>query len=180
MVTKIAKARANAIVDTLVDAVAQTITFTTIDGKQFAKLELGKMSASNLAYAALHGMKQRCKDGAALQTTDDYVPTAQDKFYGICDLVAHYNSGATEWSVRGDGAAVARVGNTLQAFANVYGFTLENAKTKMEGFAAKRGIEYKEALKIWAGADKIVEEVARMKAAIPAKLNADELLNEMK
>jgi hypothetical protein len=152
-------------------------------GGQTAVLDLAKVSQTLLNRAIVHGLKQRISDAAAIPCDAEtgLAATPAEKFAAMSKLVEHYNSGTSEWTrTRAAGDGTPRSGLTLQAFANVYWEgDLATAKVKMQAFADKRVIEFAAAMKIWAGVDKIVEEVARMKAAIPAKLDADSLLDEL-
>jgi hypothetical protein len=152
-------------------------------GGQTTVLDMAKVSQTLLDRAIVHGLKQRISDAAAIPCDSEtgLPATPAEKFAAMSELVEHYNSGTSDWirpRTAGDGTP--RSGSTLQAFANVYwGGDLAEAQVTMQAFATKRGIEFAAAVKVWAGADKIVEEVARMKAAIPAKVNADSLLDEL-
>lgn len=61
------------------------------------------MSAPVLAYAAVHGMKQRIVDKAAigfLKEQNRYAG-AKEKYEAMKELVEYYNAGATEWDMVG-------------------------------------------------------------------------------
>jgi len=137
------------------------------------------MNPTLIDRAAVHGLKQRISDAAALPCNPrtGLPATPKEKFAAIVALVGHYNSGTSEWNrARAEGGGISRTGGTLQAFANVYWEgDVVTAKEKLEAFAVKRQIEYAVAVKIWAGADKIVEEIARMKAAAPAKVDKEKM-----
>jgi len=133
----------------------------------------GRVADGLRAYAQYHGWKQRLVDGLG----GDKTPAERDGI--VAALIAHYEGGATDWRVRGVGGG-ARVGNVMQAFANVYADgNLERAGAMMDKFATGRGIDRKAALAIWKTADRIIAELARMEAARPAAADADALLAEM-
>jgi len=174
-----AKKRSNAVVG--FEQEGSRLHFTA--GGQTVTLDMDLMNPTLIDRAVVHGLKQRISDAAAIpcDPVTGLPASPEEKFAAIAALVEHYNSGSSEWNrARAAGDGISRTGNTLQAFANVYWEgDVVKAKGKMEAFATKRQIEYAVAVKIWAGADKIVEEVARMKAAVPAKVDADSLLDEL-
>jgi hypothetical protein len=55
------------------------------------------------AHAAFHGMEQRIRDAGALGYDEELkrYATPKEKFDAMKELVDYYNSGATEWSLRG-------------------------------------------------------------------------------
>lgn len=64
------------------------------------KLEISALSESNQERAMIHGMIQRISDAAAIprDTTTGKSATPQEKFDAMAKLVAHYESGTSEWS----------------------------------------------------------------------------------
>ena len=175
-VAPVTKKRANAVVE--VEQAGDLMSFT-VEGEGEAVLDLTRVSAVSRTRAMWHGFKQRVSDAAAIQCDPQTGKPASpaEKFAALAAVVEHLNSGSEDWNLKR--AAGERTGNVLQAFANVYGFTIEKARTTMEAFAAKRGIEYGEALKIWRGSDKILDELARMARERPSVVDADSLLDEL-
>jgi hypothetical protein len=175
------KKRANAVV-TMVQT-EQGLEFTVL-GAGKAVLNLSGLHADVLERAAIHGLKQRVSDAAALPCDAETgkPATATEKYESLLKLVEHYNTGTAEWNrtrVAGEGKG-ATGAKTLIAIQNVYKLdSIEKAKAYVEGTAKKRGVEYAEALAIWRSSDKIREELARMAAAVPAKVDADDLLGEL-
>lgn len=159
-----------------------TLTFNVL-GAGSISLNLAAIHPDVLARAAIHGLKQRISDAAALPCNPDTGKPASpsEKFESLSALVEHYNTGTAEWArTRAAGEGTPRAGKTLQAIANVYKLADEAAaRAYVEGTAKKRGIEYKEALALWKKSDKIREELARMEAAIPAAVDADTLIDEL-
>jgi len=180
------KKRANAVVqvlETLLGYLKTTTTLTfKVDGVGQVVLNMKALHPDILTRATFHGMKQRISDAAAIpcDPVTGKPASPAEKFAAIQALVEHYNTGTAEWNrARGEGG-VSRTGQTMQAFANVYtDGDVGRAEVMMDKFATKRGIDRKAALKIWAGADKIIDEVARMRAAQPSTVDADELLDEL-
>lgn len=102
------KAKENSIISTSVDVRARTLAFVISNGKDgddkreigTLLLDLTKVSASNLDYAAFHGFKQRVADKAALGQFDKAGNrvTPEMKLASMAQLVEFYNSGAEGWS----------------------------------------------------------------------------------
>ena len=71
-------------------------------GGKSITLDINKMHPVAVAYAALHGMKQRIADMAALSrnTETGLAATAADKFNALARGVEHYMSGTPEWNLR--------------------------------------------------------------------------------
>jgi len=173
------KKRANAVVT--MEQADNVLVFNVL-GAGSLKLDMTKIHADILQRAAIHGLKQRISDAAALSCDPDTgkPATAQEKFESMQELVEYYNSGATDWSRKSSGGGVARVGKVLTAMSRAYGWgDEEKAKAYVEATATKRGITYEKALAIWRGADKIVAELAKMAAESPSKVDADTLLGEL-
>jgi hypothetical protein len=61
------------------------------------------LSDAVIHHAAYHGMEQRIRDAGALGYDEDKkrFATPQEKHAAMRELVEYYNSGATEWSLRG-------------------------------------------------------------------------------
>ena len=172
--------RSNAVVT--VETIGAHMAFT-VAGCGTVTLDLNSLSQPNQQRALIHGMKQRISDAAAIPCDPDtgLPATPAEKFEAISALVEHYNSGTDEWArVRAAGDGSLRTGQTLTAFANVYyEGDMGKAEVTMLAFETKRGIDRKAALKIWAGSDKIIAEVARMKAEQATTVDADDLLAEL-
>lgn len=68
-------------------------------------LDLSKVHADNVQRGAVHGFIQRVSDGAAMSRdpVTGKPATAADKAARMAAIIAHYESGAAEWSMRGQG-----------------------------------------------------------------------------
>jgi hypothetical protein len=168
------------LIETDINTTTQTLTIT-VAGEGMLTLDMADVSPANRAYAALHGMKQRICDKAAL----DKGATPKEKFRAMQELVEHYASGSGEWGLRvaqgeGTGPSI-----TVEAMARHYGGTVAEQERYIEKMMVKRGIDRKAALKVFADSAQIAMHVAQIKAeraaraAAQAKLNADELIEEM-
>lgn len=174
-------ARANAIVQTAIDAEAGTLTIT-VAGQEPLVLRVGDLSPEVAAYAALHGLKQRIVDAAALERDEMGRPASPaDKWAAMAKLVTHYASGSKEWGLRaaggeGTGGGVAG-GLTLRAVAAVQGVELRVMRERLEALAEKRGTTTKALLARLAKEPAVAEKMAELRG--PAKAGGDELLAEL-
>ena len=174
------KKRANAVVT--MEQREKELVFNVL-GAGSIILDMGKIHADVLTRAAIHGLKQRISDAAAIpcDTETGKPASPADKFAAMGALVAHYNSGSSEWARRAAAGekAAPNGGKILTAIMNVYQFSsVEKARETVEATAKKRGIEYKAALALWRASDKIAAELARM-AEKASTVDADDLLNEL-
>lgn len=115
--------KANQTIKATINKEASTITFTVKDAGEVV-LDLGKVHADNLAYAALHGFKQRLADAAAMScdTATGRSATPQEKYEAIKRLADHYMAGGAEWNVaREGGVGGGRVSYLAEALAQVKG-----------------------------------------------------------
>lgn len=96
----ITKAKSNSVITHEVSN-DRYVTFTVL-GVGNLTLDITAMHANNQARAMVHGMIQRISDAAAISRDPETgeSATAQDKFDAMQRLVAHYESGTSEWSRR--------------------------------------------------------------------------------
>lgn len=68
-------------------------------------LDVSKVNAENVQRASVHGFIQRVSDGAAMSRDPKTgkPATPEDKAARMAAIIAHYESGAAEWSMRGQG-----------------------------------------------------------------------------
>ncbi|MDE2097556.1 MAG: hypothetical protein KGL39_09945 [Patescibacteria group bacterium] len=164
------------------DSTSREITFNVMGAGEVV-LHIDSVHAENLAYAALHGFKQRISDAAALSRnpTNGQPASPENKRAAMQALVDHYESGSADWSVKrasGAGRSMPNAGLILQAIAEVYGMGMDWAKTQVEKLAAKRGVEYRAALKLFAQTEKVGAKMAELRAKAGG-VDADELLGEL-
>lgn len=173
------KAKSNSVITHRLEG--RDIIFVVKDAGE-VKLEMGNLSTAILERAAIHGMIQRISDAAALgrDTETGASASPRDKLEAMRKLVEYYQSGTEEWKRSGSGEGG---GNsiTLEAVAQVKGWTYEQAEAEVAKAATKRGIEVKKVLAELRGAKAIREaiEAIRAKRAGPVKADADALLAEM-
>ena len=107
-------ARENAVFDVKIDAAANTVTFKVVGNGNAHILHMDKVHSANVAYAALHGMKQRCVDNSALNRADKdgkvRSPEEQARLReeALVAMIQHYESGVERWNLREPGAGGAR------------------------------------------------------------------------
>ena len=174
------KKRSNAVVT--MEQTGNVLKFNVLGGGVI-ELNMADIHPDILTRAAIHGMKQRISDAAAIPCdTETGKPASPvDKFVAIEALVRHYASGSADWSRRAASGerSAPNSGKILTAIMNVYKFSsVEKAREVVEATAKKRDIEYKAALNVWKSSDKIAAELVRM-ASADTKVDADDLLNEL-
>ncbi len=172
--------KANSVINTTINAADNTITFD-VRGAGSVTLNMSRMSPENLAYAALHGMKQRVSDAAAISRNPDngQPATPQDKLDAMAALVAHYESGGVEWGIRKatGGAGAKPSGLTLRALAQVQGVGVATMRTRVDGLAERKGLTAAAILRELAKSPAVAKVIAEMKAVDAP--DADGLLGEL-
>jgi hypothetical protein len=170
--------------------VERAVTFEHADGVLVFKvatvgelrLVIGNTSEQAKVQAVVFGFARKVTNAAAL----DAGSTNQEKYDAMADVVAHLNGGG-DWNqgrAKGEGAG-GESGLVVLALQRVYGDTPAKAEATIEKTMAKKGIDRKAALKLWAGTDKIAAAIAEIKAerasakAKAANVDADELLEEL-
>lgn len=102
------KLREGSVIATQPRVTERQLAFVVTNGQEGAArrtigelvLDLTKVSAANLDYAAFHGFKQRIADKAALSRDEKSgkPATPEEKLEAMRALVDYYNSGAEGWS----------------------------------------------------------------------------------
>ena len=102
------KVRAGSVLAIVMDEANRSIVFNVAGaapdgGSKSITLSMAKVHADNVAYAAMHGMKQRLGDMAALSrvVATGKAATPADKFAAIARGVEHYESGTDQWNMKG-------------------------------------------------------------------------------
>ena len=173
------KSKANAVVTaTMVDNGVEFV----IAGVGKIRLDYAKLSAANLEYARFHGFKQRCVDAAALsRDTSTGKPAApQEKFDAIKEIVDHYESGSTDWSMAGGEGGGKSL--TIEAIARVNGTDYDTAEAQVATFAAaKHGGDVKKALAFLRTGARVMEAMDAIRKARAPKpvIDADAALSEL-
>ena len=176
-------ARANSIITTTIDPAARTVTFA-VKGAGSTMIEYDKLDRDNQIYAALHGLKQRGGDNAAISRDPDTgkPATPMQKLDAIRIIADHYNSGAAGWSVRGPGGGGGGVesGLTIRAIARVQGTTVEDVRERLVRLAEKRETTPKALLAQLAQRTDVIAAMnaIRLESAKPAD-EVDNTLDEM-
>lgn len=177
-----AKIREGAVLAVVVDEVSKSIVFNVRGaaqdgGSKSISLDLSKVHPDNIAYAALHGFKQRCGDAAALSRNPETgkPATPAEKFEAVQRLVEHYNSGAPEWALRasGEGRTSGELAMLTRAVAEYKG-TEDFAKVR-DWLKSKTDAERK-ALAVSAAIKPIMD---RMREEAAAPVDAEDMLAEL-
>jgi hypothetical protein len=85
---------------TTINEAGRIVTFTS--ATDYLAVHLDRIHPANLAYAALHGIKQRVGDAGALGFDKDLgrYPTDDEKFVAMRKVAEHLMSGSAEWDIR--------------------------------------------------------------------------------
>lgn len=146
--------KSNSVITHYIDGITGIITFTVL-GAGTLEFDPRKAHADNRTHAAGHGFVQRVSDAAAISRNPitGKPATPQQKYDAMAQLIAHYESGASEWSrVRaGDGSPK---GQTFRALCLVYpNRSPEEIKTWFSGLSK----EHKAAVR---GSQKVRDAIA--------------------
>lgn len=174
------KAKANSII-THERLESGAIRFTVKGAGQF-DLDVSKIHASNVQYAAVHGFIQRVSDGGAMgrNTETGASATPADKLARMRAIAEHYMSGSADWNLpRGEGGGKSI---TIQAIAEVRGIEYSVAEAYVDSYATRNYEgDRAEALAFLRTSGKVQEAIAaiRKRAERPANLDADAALEEL-
>lgn len=146
------------VITTAVNAAARTVSFK-VGERPALVLDLSRVSGANVAYAALHGFKQRIADAGALERTDQdgrLIPAQEleaAKFAKMSALVEHYHSGSEDWSTRREGSGTE--GGLLLRSLVAAGVDMEQARAKIESWSRSEQLAVLNSDKIRPYADEI-------------------------
>lgn len=143
-----------------------------------------KASLLNRNYAQQFGWDNRIKNKTSVlaDKATGKVDTAV-KYRLAKELIEFYEQGGDEWEMRSAGGARegTDAGLVLQALMQVKGWSLDECNAKVQAIAEKRKCERKDVLASLAKEDKIILEVAAIKAkrAAASKVDAASMLDEL-
>ncbi len=128
------------VIKTTMDASAQTLTFE-VKGARTLVLRMGRMSVENRAFAALHGMKQRIADAAAIPfALNGRYATPHEKADAMAELIEFYEEGGNEW--KRVGTASPKVSSdgvlAIRAIAELYGRGVRDQREMLVNIAKRR------------------------------------------
>ena len=128
-----------------------------------------------LSYAVIHGIKARVQDGAALMK-DEHGRSASwaDKAQAMQDIADHLMSGSPEWNMRGGGARVGTSDIALLVSALMELGT--NTREEALAWVKSKSPDVRAALML---NEKVKPIVDRMRQALAAECNTQELLGEL-
>jgi hypothetical protein len=113
----------------VINAAAQTVTFT-FDGDLLpVVLRMADVSPANATYAMLHGFAARVGDNAAIQKSaeNNYTVTEDMRREAVLELVNHYRTGSEDWSPKAK-AKAAPLNPHIMAIAQKRNCTYEEAQ----------------------------------------------------
>lgn len=109
------------------------LTITT-EGQPDIRIDPERFPRALVDYAALHGLKQRVCDAAALSVVDGRRPTAQEKYAEMRRLVDHMET-TGEWRRAGGGeGSTGSDGLLVRALAVSLGIELDAARDAVAGW----------------------------------------------
>ena len=114
----------------ILNATAQTVTFTFEGGLDPVTLCMNEVSPDNAAYAMLHGFAARIGDNAAIAKSPEngFKVTETMRRAEVEKMVAFYaNSTNVDWNMRVAGPKAAPMNPAIQAIAQKLGKTYEEA-----------------------------------------------------
>lgn len=167
--TQDVKKRANSVATfTLIDGVltwdyGQTIGKVVVDSS--------KGSAAARAFLFGYGLKQWLQDGAAVSAGDDGKVDPRAKFEGMLERAELFLSGADALTMRRGKRDGDESGGTvlLEGMARGLGRDAAGVEALIAATMAKKGVDRKGALEMWAKTDKVIAGVNAVKAERAAK-----------
>lgn len=169
-------ARENAVFEVKIDAAANTVAFKVVGNGNIHILHMDKVHPANVAYAALHGMKQRCVDNSALNRADKdgkvrpLAEQARLREEALVAMIEHYESGGERWNLREPGKGGARkpsidLWDVIAAVQTVSGKPRETVLAMFDRRAAAASTTRQAIAESMAREARIAAELARMAAA---------------
>ena len=164
-----------------------SVTFKT-RGHADIVLDMTKVHPDLIRRAAAVGFAQvRIVDAAAVGMTDDegnIIPEDERiemKYERMAALVAHYMTGTSEWSRRGEGTGGGK-SVTIEAIARIRGIDYDTAKAQVADYAKKKfGDDTKKCLAFLRQGERVAAAIAAIRAerAPKPKVDADKALSEL-
>ena len=165
--------RAQRTIITTMDEAEAQIRFA-VAGVGTVTLDMTQLHKDVLSKAAYVGMYNRMIDAAALGKD----ATPREKFDELRRLAEHYMTGTGEWAVtRAASAGGAGRREVVEAMVYVFGIDATTAEMRIKALAQKRGIEDKEAVRLFATSDKVAARISEVRAS-RATLDADAMMLE--
>lgn len=120
-----------------IDVGTQSVTFTFDGGLAPITIHMKDVSPACATHAMLHGFSARIGDNAALSRKDSegkvVTITEAMRREAVAELVGHYTSGSTDWSVRT--SAVPKQNAAIAALASKLGKTYAEAEAHVANMA---------------------------------------------
>lgn len=167
--------KSNSVINVDIDPVEGSILFEVRDAGKL-ELRLENLAPTVVRYAALHGLKQRIADAAALgfNSEENRYATAEEKFRAMAGLVEHYNSGSPDWSVRLAGQPKQSL--LLRCLVEAYPAKSLEA---LQAYVAELDAKQKRALLASKALAPIAERLRAQAAPVDAQETAERLLAQL-
>ena len=175
------KVKSNSVITHAISEDGNVLTFSVV-GAGEVKLDRTRVHETLRDRAEIHGLFQRVSDGGAISRNADTGRPASpaDKLARMTMIAEHLMGGGTEWAMKATGERAAPdAGLIVLAICRaITRGNIDEANLAVDNLATKRGITRSESLRVWAGTDKVLAEIAKIKAE-RAPSGADDLLDEI-
>ena len=170
-------ARENAVFEASIDTEKNEIAFKVVGNGAVHVFRMDRVHSSNVAYAALHGMKQRLVDNTAISRTnsDGTIRSAAEmaklRESALLEMIAHYESGVDRWNIREPGKGAPRkpafdTELVIRAAVALTGKEYAEVRAHVERRAKSAGCTIGAIAEAWVGQDaRLGAKVAEMRAA---------------
>jgi len=170
-------ARENAVFETTVNVEEKTVSFKVVGNGNTHVFHMDKAHSANVAYAALHGFKQRLVDNTAISKTDadgsirSAATMAKLREEALLEMIQHYESGVERWNIREPGKGAARkpifdMDLVIRAAVALTGKDYAYIRSHIERRAKAAGCAMAAIAEAWVGQDaRLGAKVAEMRAA---------------
>ena len=170
-------ARENAVFETTVNVEEKTISFKVVGNGNIHTFSMEKAHSSNVAYAALHGFKQRLVDNTAISKTNadgsirSAATMAKLREEALLEMIQHYESGVERWNIREPGKGAARkpifdMDLVIRAAMALTGKDYATIRAHVERRAKSAGCTMVAIAEAWVGQDaRLGAKVAEMRVA---------------
>ena len=184
-------ARENAVFEATINTEEKTISFRVVGNGNTHTFRMERAHSANVAYAALHGFKQRLVDNTAIAKTNpdgsirSAAIMAKLREEALVAMIAHYESGTERWNIRepGKGGAKKPVFDleiVIQAAVALTGKDYATIRAHIERRAKTANCTMAAIAEAWVGQDaRLGAKVAEMRAAQADPSLSEGLLDEL-
>lgn len=153
--------KANSVITHSISPANDEIAFAVL-GVGVIRMDLTAIHGDIMRHAAIHGMIQRISDAAAISRDPETgkPASAQDKFDAMSRLVAHYESGTSEWSRKPVAGEREKGGLLFKALCQM------SPSKSPEEIRAWMGTKTKKELALISRTEKVATVIATLRPAI--------------